>query len=101
MRAAYQVLVIPYFKSDEAYKFAIFNRSDMECWQWIAGGGEDFDVSRLDSAKRESFEEAGISKDSDYIQLDTKTSIPVSVFGEFLWGNDVFVINEHCFGVCD
>ncbi|MCK8060229.1 MULTISPECIES: NUDIX pyrophosphatase [unclassified Fusibacter] len=99
MRAAYQVLVIPYRKVEDEYKFAIFSRSDMNCWQWIAGGGEDFDKSILDTAKRESYEEAGISSTLDYIPLDTKTSIPVSIFGEFLWGDDVYVIPEYCFGV--
>lgn len=99
MRAAYQVLIIPYQKFDGEYKFAIFNRADMDCWQWISGGGEDFDANILASAKRESYEEAGILQHSEFMQLDTKTSIPASIFGDFLWGEDVYVITEHCFGV--
>ena len=43
-RAKYQVLVIPYRKSDHDTLYCVFKRSDMdECWQFIAGGGEDED----------------------------------------------------------
>lgn len=99
MRAAYQVLIIPYRKIEDEYRFAIFSRADMDCWQWIAGGGEDFDSSILESAKRECFEEARIKLNSDFIQLDTITSIPVSIFKEFLWGENTLVIPEYSFGV--
>ena len=34
----------------------------MGIWQFIAGGGEEEDISIIESAKREAFEEAGISK---------------------------------------
>jgi len=99
MRAPYQILVIPYRKIEGKYMFAIFSRSDMECWQWIAGGGEDYDETVLESAKRESFEEATISMDLEYMKLDTITSIPVSIFGNFIWGEDVYVIPEYSFAV--
>lgn len=100
MRAPYQVLVIPYRMTGDFINYAIFSRSDMECWQWITGGGEDFDDSILESAKREALEEANISQDSEYIQLDSRTTIPVvNVGGKFLWGDDVLVIDEYSFGV--
>ena len=53
MRAPYQVLIIPYCKINQVYHFAVFERADMDCWQWIAGGGEDFDADILAAAKRE------------------------------------------------
>lgn len=100
MRAPYQVLVIPYRFRNNDIEFAIFSRSDMKCWQWIAGGGEDFDESFLDSARREAFEEANIPFDSDYIELDSRTSIPVEhCAGGFIWGKDVYVVTEYSFGV--
>lgn len=100
MRAPYQVLVIPYKMTDDFINYAIFNRRDMDYWQWIAGGGEDFDDSILESAKREAFEEANISEDSEYIQLDSRTTIPVVNVGDkFLWGDDILVIDEYSFGV--
>ena len=59
-RARYQVLVIPYCIEDGHARFCVFKRSDLDFWQFIAGGGEDEDASILESAKRETFEEAGI-----------------------------------------
>lgn len=35
-RAKYQVLVIPYFIENNIVKYCIFNRSDMDIWQFIA-----------------------------------------------------------------
>jgi len=40
-RAKYNVLVIQYIVQDKMIKYAVFNRSDMQIWQFIAGGGED------------------------------------------------------------
>ena len=61
-RARYQVLVIPYCIEDSNAQFCLFRRSDIGIWQFIAGGGEEEDISIIESAKREAFEEAGISK---------------------------------------
>lgn len=58
-RARYQVLVIPYCIQDGNVQFCLFRRSDMGIWQFIAGGGEEDDISIIESAKREAFEEAG------------------------------------------
>lgn len=48
----------------------------MGIWQFIAGGGEEEDISIIESAKREAFEEAGISKTCNFFKLDTCCSIP-------------------------
>ncbi|WP_242250611.1 NUDIX pyrophosphatase [Bacillus cereus group sp. BfR-BA-01379] len=99
MRASYQVLIFPYIITDDSIQYAIFNRSDHGYWQGIAGGGED-DESPIESAKRESFEEAGILREYPYIKLDSVSSLPVEdVVGKFLWGEDVYVIKEFSFGV--
>ena len=43
-RAKYQVLVIPYKKTEDGVLYCVFKRSDIaDCWQFIAGGGEDED----------------------------------------------------------
>lgn len=100
MRRPYQVLVIPYKYDEGDLKFGVLSRADMACWQWIAGGGEDEDETILESAKREAFEEAGISKTSTMVTLATKTSIPVvDCAGGFLWGPEVLLATEHCFAV--
>ena len=67
----YQVLVIPYCINDNQAQFCLFQRSDMGIWQFIAGGGDDEDGSIIESAKREAFEEAGISEAYNFFKLDT------------------------------
>ena len=102
-RAKYQVLVIPYYKNRKNgnIQYCLFHRSDMDVWQFIAGGGEDFDESVLLSAKREASEEANIDFSNEYIRLDTISSIPANCFknASTLWGEDCYVIPEYCFGV--
>ncbi|PEK48382.1 NUDIX pyrophosphatase [Bacillus toyonensis] len=96
MRVPYQVLIFPYIKTDDSIQYAIFNRSDYGYWQGIAGGGGEDGETPIESAKREAFEEAGIIRECPYIKLD---SVPSDVVGEFLWGEDVYVIKEFSFGV--
>ena len=47
-RAKYQVLVIPYHVEKENIKYCIFKRSDMDVWQFIAGGGEHTVLKKRD-----------------------------------------------------
>ena len=93
-RARYQVLVIPYCTEDSSVQFCLFQRSDMGIWQFIAGGGEEEDISIIESAKRESFEEAGISKTCNFFKLDTCCSIPSNCFknAETIWGKECFFV---------
>lgn len=100
-RARYQVLVIPYCIQDDQVQFCLFRRSDMGIWQFIAGGGEEEDLSIIASAKREAFEEAGISKSCDFFKLNTCCSIPTNCFknAETIWGKACFVIPEYAFAV--
>jgi len=80
-RAHFQVLAIPFrLTSTPGYEFAIFKRSDLDCWQGIAGGGEDTETP-LQAMKREALEEAGIPKNAKYYRLKTFASIPVYCFG--------------------
>lgn len=100
-RTRYQVLVIPYCIEDGHARFCVFKRSDLDFWQFIAGGGEDEDASILESAKRETFEEAGIPCTCSYSPLDTCCSIPASCFtdAEAMWGKECFVVPEYAFAV--
>lgn len=77
-------------------------QSDEFFWQGIAGGAED-NESPLETAKREAFEEAGISFSSKYYQLQFKGNVPVSAFtARRYWPKDVYVIPEYYFAVnCD
>jgi len=96
LRVPYQVLVFPYIIKDGLIEFAIFNRSDSDYWQGIAGGGEE---TPIEAAKRELFEETGLLNNILLSKLDTICSLSVeSVVGKFLWGEDIYVIKEYCFG---
>jgi len=99
MRAPYQVLVFPYYISDKGIEYAIFRRSDAGWWQAISGGGEDGEAI-IESAKREAWEEGGISKDSSYMKLDTVNSIPDEEFEDSIhWAENIYVIPKNCYGV--
>jgi dATP pyrophosphohydrolase len=99
-RAPFQVLVYPYRQvGDEEFKYVLLKRSDRGFWQGIAGGGEDSETP-LEAARRETFEETGIPPDSAFLQLDTVEPIPVTAFKDsYLWGEDVYVVPQYCFGV--
>ena len=101
-RAKYQVLVIPYRKNGNDISYCVFKRSDMgDCWQFIAGGGEDEDKTPLVSAQREASEEAGISSGNPFTQLETRCSIATECFknARAIWGEDCLIIPEYCFAV--
>ncbi len=101
-RAKYQVLVIPYKKINDNILYCIFKRNDMDdCWQFIAGGGEDEDKIPQVSAQREALEEAGISAKLLFTELETKCSIATECFknARTIWGEECLVIPEYCFAV--
>ncbi len=99
MRAKYQVLVLPY-KIADSISYCIFRRSDTDCWQFVAGGGETEDITVMASAKREAFEEAGIPMDAKLTQLETRCSISTECFrARAVWGADCLVIPEYAFAV--
>lgn len=101
-RAKYQVLVIPYKTDADGILYCVFKRSDMDdCWQFIAGGGEDEDKTPFVSAQREAFEEAGISYKMQFTELETKCSISTEYFknARTIWGEECLVIPEYCFAV--
>lgn len=100
-RAKYQVLVLPYCRTKEKVEYCIFKRSDMKEWQFIAGGGEEEDISVLESAKREALEEANISLDDKYTKLDATCSISTEHFPKArkTWGVECLIIPEYSFAV--
>lgn len=101
MRQPHQILAFPY-KKDEIgqYLYGIFCRTGKkERWQGIAGGVEEGETY-LEACKREANEEAGISYDANVIELKSISTMPVvNVTKEFIWGEDVYLIYEHCFGI--
>ena len=67
-------------------------------WQAVAGGGEGQE-SPLESAIRETNEEAGLPQQLQFTKLDSTTTIPVEWVGGFRWGRETLVIPEYSFGV--
>lgn len=100
-RAKYQVLVLPFQRSEDQVVYCIFKRSDMDVWQFIAGGGEDEDESPLVSAKREAYEEANILESERYSMLETQCSVSTEFFRKArqIWGEDCLIIPEYSFAV--
>ena len=99
-RAPFQVLVFPYrILPDGQIVYAVFRRGDEgEHWQAIAGGGE-VGETRLEAAKREAWEEAGIARSEKYVELESMTTVPAIEFASFRDREDLFVIPEYSFGV--
>lgn len=101
MRTPHQILVFPYKRQvDNTYLYGIFCRKGKkERWQGIAGGVESGETW-LEAAKREAKEEAGISYEAKLIELSSISTIPVlNVVKEYMWGENIYVIYEHCFGI--
>ena len=85
-------------KKDDRIEYALFKRADAGYWQAIAGGGE-LEESPLQAARREAFEEGSISPSKGFIELSSTATVPVVNFPDHLWGKDIFVIPEYCFGI--
>ena len=99
-RAPFNVLVYLYCSvGDDDFEYALLKRADAGFWQGVTGGGEDDEVP-LETARRETFEETGLSPNSSFLQLDTVEPVRVTEFGNsYLWGESVYVIPQYCFGV--
>lgn len=101
MRQPHQILAFPY-KIVEKNKilYGIFSRTDsQDVWQGIAGGVEGSETY-IEACRREANEEAGISLNADVIELESISTMPViNVVKEFMWGEDILLIYEHCFGI--
>ena len=101
MRQPHQILAFPYKKAAQGnYIYGIFCRvGKTERWQGIAGGVEEGETF-LEACKREAKEEAGLSYGAPIIELKSTCTIPViNVTKNFLWGEKIYLIEEHCFGI--
>lgn len=97
MRAPYQVLILPFRRTQRGVEFAVFKRSGTSCWQFVSGGGED-DERPVEAAVREMQEEVGVNVKGRLVSLDAKTTIPVNVFKDSAnWDDALLVIPEHAF----
>ena len=99
MRAPFQILAIPYRKTAPIEpQFCVLHRSDVDQWQFIAGGGEDNETP-TEAAVREISEETGI-KTNSIIKLTSMSYIPANVISERhrkYWAKNTYVIPEYHF----
>ena len=99
MRAPFQILAIPFRKiSSKEMEFCVFHCSDLNQWQFVAGGGEN-DETPTEAAAREISEETGI-KTNNIIKLTSMAYIPANVISERhrkYWTKDTYVIPEYHF----
>lgn len=97
MRAPFQILAIPYKKEKELL-YCVLHRSDIDQWQFVAGGGEDTETPK-EAAVREIYEEIGIDNAS-VIELISRAYVPANVIKEChreKWPKDTYVLPEHHF----
>ena len=99
MRAPFQILVIPFRRTERGPEFCVLRRSDAGWWQFVAGGGED-DESTLEAAERETSEEIGIAAKGRLVPLDSMATVPKDSFAAAdEWGDDLYVVPEHYFAI--
>ena len=97
-RMPFQVLVIPY-RDATPIQYAAFFREDSNYWQFIAGGGSKGE-DKIQAARREAAEEAGIPQSAMFLELQTVASVPTHCFrSRIYWPQDLYVIPEYCFAV--
>lgn len=97
-----QVHIFLYRYTQNGYEYAIFQRSDMpECWQGVCGGLENSETL-LEGARRELFEEAGISQKLPLYQLESISYLPDNIFSQkarATWGKNIVVVPMYFFAV--
>ena len=78
-----KVLVFPFIRDRAGrVQYAVFKKVDTplgkqgDYWQSIAGGVEEGETL-IEAAKREAWEEGGISPDAEFLDLHIKSSYPV------------------------
>ena len=98
MRAPFQVLIIPFIREGSEYYYAVFKRSDLDVWQFIAGGGEGSE-NPIQAMKREAEEEALIDRNASFVQLAALNTIPAVNIHGLNWGKDIVMIPEFAFGI--
>ena len=102
MRAPFQILAIPY-RLKPKLEFCVLHRSDIDQYQFVAGGGEN-NEKPIEAAIREIYEETSVRAEH-VMSLTSMAYIPADVISKKhrdLWPPDTIVIPEYTFGFeCD
>lgn len=71
--------------------------SRRQAWSTYSSGAQ---TTIRGKATREAVAEAGIPGDCKLIELESKSSIPVTAFdANTLWSNEIYVVPEYAFGI--
>ena len=99
-RAPLQAIVIPFRRDSQGrLEYAVFHRTDNSMWHFVSGGAEDSETA-FEAAVREAAEESGIPRQSRWLALDSKASVPRTAFPETAhWPSGLFVVPEYSFAV--
>lgn len=98
-RAPFNVLVFSYRSVNEDFEYLLLRRSDAGYWHTVCGGGEN-EETPLETARRETYEEIGLSSETLFLSLSTVMPVRVTAYKDsYLWGEDVYVIPQYSFGV--
>lgn len=99
MRSPFQILMIPFRRTETRLEFAVLRRSEEGWWQFVADGGEE-EETPIQAALRETGEEIGIWDARGWITLDSMSAIPKCNFGAAdSWDPSLYVTPEYCFAV--
>lgn len=97
-----QIHVFLYRFRNGRYEYALLQRSDLlTCWQGVCGGLED-DETIEQGARREIFEEAGISQPLPLYPLECVSYIRANVFSAQTmerWGKEAVVVPIYYFAM--
>ena len=101
-RQPIQVHIFLFRRRETEYEYAIFNRSDMpECWQGVCGGLEDSETI-WEGARRELYEEAGVTGNLPLYKLESISYLPDNIFSDYvrsIWGSRIVVIPMYFFAM--
>ncbi|MFO8066168.1 MAG: NYN domain-containing protein [Bacteroidales bacterium] len=97
MRAEFQVLVIPFIRKHNELRYIVFRRQDNDHWQFVSGGGEDYETTAM-AMKRETRQEIG-SINGTFYNLTTINMIPADMFVAHSHKTNLYTIPEYCFAI--
>ncbi|MFJ3987687.1 NUDIX domain-containing protein [Streptomyces sp. NPDC090032] len=98
-RSPFQILVVPFRRTDDQFEYAVLRRKDMNLWQAVAGGGEN-DETAAQAALREAAEELGLDRPAPLYPLQTTASVPARFFADRIhWPTGTYVVPEYSFAL--